>query len=69
MTYYFILLKDVHDAVNRLEDKFDKRMIALEDRVEINESFRQKAIGMAGIIGAITSFAANWLWKELTKKG
>jgi len=47
------LLKDVQTTINRLEDKFDKRVGNLEEKVNINEG---KLDTLAGKIGIVVMF-------------
>lgn len=43
------LLKDVHKAVNRLDDKMDTRMTKTERKVDLMESKMDKMAGKIGI--------------------
>ena len=43
------LLKDVYDAVNRLEDKIDKRVGLIEERLDKVESKTDNLLGKIGI--------------------
>lgn len=61
------LLKDVYDAVNRLEAKLDKRITDLEHRVDILEDFKGKVIGVATVIGAFVGAITSWIWEKITR--
>lgn len=63
-----VTLKDVYEVVNRLEDKMDTRLKDLEDRVETNESFRNRFLGIAAVIGAFAGGAASIFWERITGK-
>lgn len=56
-----VTLKDVYEAVNRLEDKMDARFRAIEMDVESNKSFKNRALG----IFSITSVMASAVWAYL----
>lgn len=43
------LLKDVYSAVNRLEDKFDKRIVKNEKNIDILEKKTEKMLGKIGV--------------------
>ena len=60
-------VQDVYNIVNRLEDKMDARLCALEKCVDENTSFRYRIIGMASLAGAIAGSLASALWEKLTK--
>lgn len=55
------LLKDVHEAINRLEDKFDQRTVSLEQRVSTLEKFRYYLLGAI----AVTVFAVEYVLKKI----
>lgn len=60
------LLKDINDAVERLEGKFDTRMKNIEDRVTLIEKFQNKVVGIAIVISSIITLAGQTLWQKLT---
>lgn len=60
-----ISLKDIYDVVNRMEDKMDKRLNAIEGRVDVLEDFRGWILGGLTIIGIFVSGFATWVWKKL----
>ena len=66
MTKNEITLKDIYEVVNRLEERMDKRMCEVEERVNILEDFKAKILGMAAIIAAFVGGFSAWLWKRIT---
>lgn len=72
----YSLLKDVYEAVNRLEGKVDTRLNTLESKLEIRmtsleirvsalERFRAKLVGMAAVVGAIVGIITEYIAKRL----
>ena len=62
-----ITLKDVYDAVNRVEDKMDKRITPLESRIDNLEDFKGRALGIFGVISFLGSAVFSWAWERITK--
>ena len=60
------ILKDVLTAVNRLEDKMDGRLNAVERDIDDLKSFKSRIIGITMVFGTISGFIADWLWKRVT---
>jgi hypothetical protein len=63
-----ISLKDIYEIVNRLEDKMDRRLLILENRVDILEEFKGKVLGIAGFIGALAGSVISVIWNSITGK-
>ena len=61
-----VSLKDIYDVVNRLEDKIDRRMCDVENRVDVLEDFRGKVLGMAAMISVMAGTIAAWVWRKVT---
>lgn len=62
-----ITLRDVYEAVNRVEDKMDRRFTPLESRVDNLEDFKGRALGVLGVISFIGSAIFSWAWNKITK--
>ena len=62
-----VTLKDIYDVVNRLEDKTDKRMCAIEARVDILEDFKGRVMGIAAIIGSIFGALVSWFIQQFKR--
>ena len=63
------LLKDTNLAVNRLEDKIDRRLCEIENRVDTLEDFKGRILGIGSIIAALFGVIGAWIWDKLTRKG
>lgn len=50
-----ITLIDIYTVVNRLEDKFDRRMAAAETKIDNLESFRDNLMGKVAILTVIAT--------------
>lgn len=61
-----VTLRDVYDAFNRLEDKQDKRLAAIEAKIDNLESFQNKALGMLAVFAAFTSAITTFIWNKVT---
>jgi uncharacterized membrane protein len=60
-----VSLKDIYEVVNRLEDKMDKRLCDVEDRVDILEDFKGKVLGIAVVISIAAGTISTWIWKKI----
>ena len=68
------LLKDVHSAVNRLEDKFDKRITRNEEHIDALEKQTENMLGKIGvgvmlvstIVTATITLIGSWI-RDLLK--
>lgn len=63
-----ITLSDIYQVCNRLEDKMEKRFGELEDRIAAQESFRNKAIGIIGVVGTFSSVVTTWIWNRIIER-
>lgn len=61
-----VTLRDIYEAVNRLEDKFDKRLKDVEEDIDKLESFQNKALGVAAVLSSFISLIATFIWNKLT---
>lgn len=61
-----VTLRDIYAAVNRLEDKFDRRIVNIEKDVDDLKSFQNKALGVVSILAMFTSLVANFIWQSIT---
>jgi len=68
MTNDKITLRDIYEVVEKYNDKIDKRMCELEDRVNILENFKARVLGMAAVIAAFVGSFTAWIWKRLTNE-
>lgn len=61
-----VTLRDIYAAVNRLEDKFDRRIVVLEKDVNELQKFQNKALGIVSVLAVFTSLVANAIWQSIT---
>ena len=63
------LLKDVYQAVQRLEDKMDKRMVKMEEEVEEICKWKDNLSGKIAIVVGFASLCAtltlDWVREKL----
>lgn len=64
-----VTLRDVYDAVNRLEDKFSKRMDDVEEDVDGLKNNQNRAFGVLAVMSLFFSAIAGWVWNKLTGQG
>lgn len=62
------LLLEIQRAVNRLEDKVDRRMSLMEDRVNVLETFRDNLVGKLTLLTGILSVSFTMVWDWIKSK-
>lgn len=60
-----VTLRDIYDALNRVEDKYDRRFDAIEKDIDELQKFQNKAIGVLGLASAFVSLIATYIWNKL----
>ena len=60
-----VTLRDIYERFDRLEDKLDRRFIRLENKVELLETFRDRAYGMIAVVGTFSGIIASYIWKKI----
>lgn len=63
-----VTLKDIYDVVNRLEDKVDCRLTAVEKSVDELQSFQNKVLGIASIAAIFVSAIVTYVWNRIVGK-
>jgi tetrahydromethanopterin S-methyltransferase subunit B len=58
------LLKEINNSVNRLEDKLDRRINSLENRITTLEAFQNKALGVLIIASSVFTLILNAAWER-----
>lgn len=66
MTDSKITLRDVYDAIQRVEDKYDRRFEGIEANITKLQEFQNKTLGILGVVSVFISLAATWVWQKLT---
>lgn len=60
-----VTLRDVYDAINRVESKYDRRLERIEQDIDQIKSFQNKVYGVVGILSIFVSAAASYIWNKL----
>lgn len=60
-----VTLKDVYDAVNRLEDKFEKRIKPIETDVNELQKFQNRAMGVLTVFSTFIGLIATFVWNRI----
>lgn len=72
MTDDRVTLRDVYDAINRVEDnlkkEFNGRLIKVEQDIEHIKSFQNRFLGVMSIISLFLSAAATYIWNQLINR-
>lgn len=61
-------LRDVYNAVNRIEDKLNERIENLERKVSMLESFQNKALGIITTVSLIFGGLISYFWNKVLPK-
>lgn len=67
MSNDIVSLRDIYSAIERLEDKIDKRVTPIERDVDDLKAYQNKAMGTLGVLSAFVSLAASYFWNKITK--
>lgn len=62
-----VTLRDIYSALNRIEDKLEKRIEDLEKQVDTLKSFQNKALGILSVISVFAGVISNYLWERVVK--
>jgi len=62
-----VTLRDIYDAVNRIEDKLTKRIDGIEEDVDELQSFQNRVLGISMALSVFISGAATFVWNKITK--
>lgn len=60
-----VTLRDIYDAVSRLEDKMMVKIDRNETRIESLENNQSKAFGVIGFFALFISAGASYLWDKI----
>lgn len=61
-----VTLRDIYRAVERVEDKMDKRIETLEKDVDSLKAFQNRTLGIAGLFATVVSLASTYIWNKIT---
>lgn len=62
-----VSLKDIYEAVNRLEDKMDGRLKTAEAKIDALESIANKAVVIFSLVNIFLTAGFSWVWNKVTK--
>lgn len=69
MTDDRVTLRDVYDAINRMEDnlkkEFNGRLTKVEKDIEDIKSFQNRFLGVMSILSLFLSAAATYIWNQI----
>lgn len=68
MTNGKVSLKDVFDVVNRLEDKMDRRLCSVEEKVNGLEAFKDNLTGKITLLIGLVSLSFNFVFDYIRQK-
>lgn len=64
-----VTLRDVYDAINRMEDnlkkEFNGRLTKVEKDIEDIKSFQNRFLGVMSILSLFLSAAATYIWNQV----
>jgi len=60
-----ITSKDIYEAIERLDEKMDRRFGKLEGKVDGLESFRDKVYGIGAILVLFMGGLTTWVWDKI----
>ncbi len=63
-----VTLRDIYGALNRIEDKLEKRIEDLEAEVGVLKAFQNKALGILSIISVFVGLASTYIWNKVTNQ-
>lgn len=62
-----VSLRDIYDAVGKLEGKIDQRFEKLESRVSALEAFQNRIFGIGAAFSAFSSLVMTFIWEKIFK--
>lgn len=67
-----VTLRDVYEIMQRVEDKVDKKIAELEDKIEKQslkidrlEAFNNRTLGVLAVGSAFVSLIATFIWNKI----
>jgi len=63
-----VSMRDIYDAVQRLEDKMGQRIEKVEADVDSLKGFQNKALGILSVISLFASAIASFIWDKISGK-
>jgi hypothetical protein len=63
-----VTIRDIYEIVNRLEDKVDRRLCLIDDKINSLESFKDNLTGKIALLAAILSMGLTLLFNYVKEK-
>lgn len=60
-----VTLRDIYSAISDLEEKLDKRFEHIEKRIDVLESFKERALGIMTVVSLALSGLFSFIWKKI----
>ena len=61
-----VSLRDIYEAVGKLEDKIDRKIEGIQTEVNGLQSFRDRWLGYVSAISFIITLTFSLIWKKIT---
>jgi len=63
-----VSLRDIYEAVERVEEKMSKKIEKVECDVEVLQAFQNKALGILSVVSLFASAIASFIWDKISGK-
>lgn len=63
-----VSLRDIYSAVNRIEDKFDKRLDEMDREIANVKSFQNKTLGVLTAVSIFIGGFSSFVWDKILGK-
>jgi len=63
-----VSLRDIYEAVERVEEKMSKRIEKVECDVNDLQAFQNKALGLLSVVSLFASAIASFIWDKISGK-
>jgi hypothetical protein len=60
-----VSLRDIYEAVERVEEKMTKRIEKVETDVNVLQGFQNRALGVVGVVSLFASAIASFIWEKI----
>ncbi len=63
-----VSLRDIYEAVERVEEKMTKKIEKVECDVNDLQAFQNKALGILSVVSLFASAIASFIWDKISGK-
>jgi hypothetical protein len=60
-----VSLRDIYEAVQRVEDKMTKRIEKVECDIDTLQGFQNRTIGIASVISTFVGVVVSYIWSRI----